>query len=205
MSRGALWRLRRLDVPATLRHRRAGVTVYRDTELHLEPQAAIDVAPGGRLLLGTQWAGSPFFAPGHVLVGRGGRIEVGGHFQVFTGLRVVVEAGATLRLGSGYVNHDTQILCFSSITIGDDVAIAEQVVIRDSDNHEVVGAPSPPTAPVTIGDHVWIGMRATILKGVTIGDGAIVAAGAVVTRDVAPATLVAGVPAVPKRTGVSWR
>jgi hypothetical protein len=203
MSRGALERLRRLDLPGTLRHRRRGMTVYRDTDVQLDGELTVD--PGGRLALGIQWAGSPFFTPGHLLVSPGGRVEVTGHFQVFTGLRVVVESGATLRLGSGYINHDARISCFSSVTIGDDVAISEQVAIRDSDNHEVVGASSPATAPVVIGDHVWIGMRATILKGVTIGDGAIVAAGSVVTRNVAPATLVAGVPATPRRDGVSWR
>jgi acetyltransferase-like isoleucine patch superfamily enzyme len=48
---------------------------------------------------------------------------------------------------------------------------------------------------VRIGDHVWIGYRAIILPGITIGDGAVVAAGAVVTADVAPFTIVAGVPA----------
>ena len=49
--------------------------------------------------------------------------------------------------------------------------------------------------PVRIGDKVWVGANATILPGVTIGDGAIVAAGAVVTKDVAPRTVVGGVPA----------
>lgn len=51
--------------------------------------------------------------------------------------------------------------------------------------------------PVTIGAHVWIGFRAIVLPGVTIGDGAVVAAGAVVSRDVAPFTIVAGNPACP--------
>ena len=50
-------------------------------------------------------------------------------------------------------------------------------------------------APIVIGDKVWIGANATVLPGVTIGKGAIVAAGAVVTRDVPPNTIVAGVPA----------
>ena len=50
-------------------------------------------------------------------------------------------------------------------------------------------------APIVVGKDVWIGAHATILKGVTIGDGAIIAAGAVVTRDVPPNTIAAGVPA----------
>ena len=51
------------------------------------------------------------------------------------------------------------------------------------------------TAPIHIGDDVWLATRAIVLRGVTIGDGAVVAAGAVVTRDVPERTLVAGVPA----------
>lgn len=50
-------------------------------------------------------------------------------------------------------------------------------------------------APVIIKDNAWIGMSAIILKGVTVGEGAIVAAGSVVTKDVPPHTIVAGVPA----------
>jgi acetyltransferase-like isoleucine patch superfamily enzyme len=57
-------------------------------------------------------------------------------------------------------------------------------------------------APTTIGDRVFVGANATILMGVTIGDGAVVGAGAVVTGDVAPATVVAGVPARPIATVV---
>ncbi|HPU00025.1 MAG TPA: DapH/DapD/GlmU-related protein, partial [Armatimonadota bacterium] len=52
-------------------------------------------------------------------------------------------------------------------------------------------------APIVIEDYVWIGSRATVLPGVRIGRGAVVAAGAVVTRDVAPLTVVGGVPARP--------
>ena len=50
-------------------------------------------------------------------------------------------------------------------------------------------------ASITVGDYVWIGGRSTVLQGVTIGEGAIVAAGSVVTRDVEPYTVVAGIPA----------
>ena len=53
----------------------------------------------------------------------------------------------------------------------------------------------PPAAPIVIGDDVFVGMEALVLKGVTIGDGAVVGAGAVVTQDVPPRTVVAGNPA----------
>lgn len=86
------------------------------------------------------------------------------------------------------------------IHIGKHVMIAHAVSIRDTDH--VFGDVSIPmvqqgimSAPVIIEDDVWIGHGATILKGVRIGKGAIVAAGAVVTRDVAPYSIVGGVPA----------
>jgi acetyltransferase-like isoleucine patch superfamily enzyme len=106
----------------------------------------------------------------------------------------VVE-GAHLTLGGGYANHGVALVCFQEIAIGRDVAIGPEVFIRDSDSHIITGSGRSSTEPIRIGDRVWIGARAVILKGVTIGDGAIVAAGSVVTKDVAPGTLVGGVPA----------
>lgn len=86
----------------------------------------------------------------------------------------------------------------ASITIGDQVAFGHHVVVLTG-SHEV-GPPAQRAArlytkPVTIGNGAWLGARCTILPGVTIGAGAIVAAGAVVNRDVPPNTLVAGIPA----------
>ena len=83
--------------------------------------------------------------------------------------------------------------------------ISEDVIIRDSDNHELLYEGYRKSAPIWIGDHVWIGMRTMILKGVTIGEGAVIAAGAVVTRDVPPYTLVGGVPAKVIKENIHWR
>lgn len=66
------------------------------------------------------------------------------------------------------------------------------LAIRNLDNHGIVCDGYKKTDPIVIGDHVWIGIRALILKGVTIGDGAVIAAGAVVTKDVPPNTLYGG-------------
>ena len=59
--------------------------------------------------------------------------------------------------------------------------------------------------PIKIGNHVWIGQRATVLKGVTIGDGAVIAAGSIVTRDVPPHSLVGGIPAKVLKENVEWK
>lgn len=83
------------------------------------------------------------------------------------------------------------------LVIGDNVDIAQEAVIwtlghdPHDDHHRDKGG------PVTIGDHAWIGHRAVIMPGVTIGRGAVVAAGAVVTKDVPAMAIVAGVPARP--------
>lgn len=89
------------------------------------------------------------------------------------------------------------------VTLGENVGIASRAHIADSDGHpadlrrriehEPLGLDD--IHPVTIGDHVWIGRGAQVLKGVTIGHGAVVAAGSVVTSDVPAGALAMGVPA----------
>jgi acetyltransferase-like isoleucine patch superfamily enzyme len=149
---------------------------------------------GGRLEIGRRWLDG-YSSQTQFIVQLGGRCSVDGVFQIFTGSSVIVGPHARLRLGSGYINNGVTISCFSDICIGQDAAIGPDVYIRDSDSHVIAGSSRPSTLPIVIGNHVWIGARALILKGVSIGDGAIVAAGSVVTRDVAPGTLVAGSPA----------
>lgn len=89
--------------------------------------------------------------------------------------------------------------CFQDqggIEIGDDVLIGHQTVIATL-NHDLDPAKRANMfpAPVKIGNKVWIGAHATILPGVTVGDGAVIAAGAVVTKNVPAGAVVAGVPA----------
>ncbi len=105
----------------------------------------------------------------------------------------------TLRIGSRcFINTNCQIDAAAAVTIGDHVYLSQDVCIIT--NSHLVGnaiqrAGALTSAPVSVGDGCWVGARATILPGVAIGSGSIVAAGAVVTADVPPDTLVAGVPA----------
>lgn len=132
---------------------------------------------------------------------------VEGRFDVYHGCDIAILKKGELRLGGGYLNSGVQIRCSNRISIGKGAAIARNVCIQDSDFHTVIyadGTSNLPSAPVVIGNHVWIGVNATILKGVTIGDNAIIAAGAVVTKDIPPNCVAAGVPAKVIRNNVTW-
>jgi acetyltransferase-like isoleucine patch superfamily enzyme len=103
-----------------------------------------------------------------------------------------------------YINRSTILDASLSITIGDDTMIGPNCYLTDHDHgldlDATLGEQPLVEAPLHIGDNVWIGAHATILKGVTVGEQAVVAAGAVVTQDVPPRTIVGGVPARPLRT-----
>jgi acetyltransferase-like isoleucine patch superfamily enzyme len=108
------------------------------------------------------------------------------------------DGGRNLRFGRNvFVNHGCTAMDFGGIDIGDDVMLGPNVQLISS-GHPVDPATRRSqitTAPIRIGRGVWIAAGATVLQGVTVGDDAVVAAGAVVTKDVPPRTLVAGVPA----------
>ena len=156
----------------------------------------------GLLTFGIQWPGGKKDTS-QLVVRNKATISVLGNFRIYSGATIWVNEGATLEIGSGYINNNLNMSVFSKVTIGHRVAISENVLIRDSDNHSLNG--SNPTAGITIGDDVWIGANVTILKGVSIGDGAVVAAGSLVNRDVPPRSLVAGVPAKVKKMEVFWK
>lgn len=110
----------------------------------------------------------------------------------------------TLRIGSRtLISHNCLFTIAQEVSIGSDCMIASDAFIFDSSGHPADPAarlaklpPAPEEIrPVRIGNNVWIGRRATIFPGVTVGEGSVVSAGAVVTSDVPPYTLVAGNPA----------
>jgi len=92
------------------------------------------------------------------------------------------------------IGDRTEIHAGRSVSIGNEVIIAWDCVIMDRDYHSTANGLEN-TEPVIIENRVWIGCRSILLKGITIGEGAVIAAGSVVTKDVPPYTLVAGNPA----------
>lgn len=121
--------------------------------------------------------------------------ELDENFRVFTPF--YTDFGKNIHLGKNvFINADCKFQDQGGIYIGDDTLIGHNVVLATL-NHEEdpENRGNLIAAPIKIGNKVWIGSNATILPGVTVGDGAIIAAGAVVTKDVDSMSIVAGVPA----------
>lgn len=142
--------------------------------------------PGARLGRGVQLTG-----PGEYDLQRGSTITEGARLWVGAGARLTMMAGSKIGDRS-IVNVE------SGIVIGRGVRISWDVQLLDTDFHWVRmpdGRVRSHTKPIVIEDRVLIGSRAMILKGVTLGHGSVVGAGAVVRRSVAPGMIVAGNPA----------
>lgn len=137
---------------------------------------------------------------GPVRVPKSIALQLGAHCRL--GRDVFLDTNETGRIVMGQhvrVNAGVVLVSYASITIGNDCLIGEYVSIRDA-NHGtqtdcLMRLQSHKSAPIGIGNNVWIGRGSVILMGVSIGDGAVVAANSVVTRDVPARTLVGGAPA----------
>lgn len=109
------------------------------------------------------------------------------------------DSGENIEVGDNFLaNYNVTILDIAKVTIGNDVMIGPNTLISTV-NHPITPQGRRDhlavASPVTIGNDVWLGGNVTILPGVTIGNNVVVAAGAVVTKDIADNSLVGGVPA----------
>jgi acetyltransferase-like isoleucine patch superfamily enzyme len=146
-------------------------------------------------------------------------IVAGNHVSCYAGCSFSVGQEGNVTIGDFTLLNGALVMCEDKIDIGSHCLVSWNVGIADSDFHpldpaqRIIDAQAlapffkdrPPrpklrTAPVKIGDNVWIGMNAVILKGVTIGENSVVAAGSVVTKSVPANTVVAGNPAVAVKT-----
>ncbi len=134
-------------------------------------------------------------------------LAIRGSVTLHCGTSIILQPNARLSIGNQTYLNGASVDCSKEITIGEYCAIADGVRIMDNSYHPITigDITKSAIAPVHIGNHVWIATNAMILPGVTIYDGAIVAAGAVVTHDVPAGCLVAGIPAKVIKTGVEWK
>lgn len=139
---------------------------------------------------------------GRPMVNNAGTLLVGDRVRLSATVattELAIGNGATLTIGEQtFINYGTSISASESVTIGPRCNIGTYCMIMDNNFHRLEPERRneiPPSAPVTIGENVWLGGRVIVLPGVTIGDHSVVAAGSVVTRDVPERSIVAGVPA----------
>ena len=141
-------------------------------------------------------------------------VVFGNHVSVYAGCSFAIQKDGRCVVGDFTLLNGAIVMAEELVEIGSHCLISWGVGIADSDFHPLEPAqrlidsqalapffkdrpprPKLKTAPVKIGDNVWIGMNAVVLKGVTIGENSVVAAGAVVTKSIPPNTIVAGNPA----------
>lgn len=174
-----------------------------------ETNAVVKFYENGFLVFGTErssfrgWTGRT-----SMYIREGGELNIYGYNNIGRGSLIWILEGGKINLkGNSFTAGNSMIISKESVTIGKDCAIAWGVTICDHDFHKLYlnGVQQIETAPIIIGNNVWIGMNSTILKGVTIGDGAVIAAHSVVTRDVPARSLVGGNPAKVIKPEIEFR
>jgi acetyltransferase-like isoleucine patch superfamily enzyme len=137
-----------------------------------------------------------------------GRVSVFGEGELILGYGVsIVGTAVPVELGTynngrveigdhTFINYGSSITARSSVKIGAHCLLGHYTFIMDNGQHDIVRHNElPPSGPVVIEDHVWIGSKVVILPGVRVGHHAVIGAGSIVTRDVPPHCVVAGGPA----------
>lgn len=141
-------------------------------------------------------------------LGEGAEIHIGNNVLLERQVRFSLGAGARIYVGDdSYIGDGSNLLAVKEIRIGKGCAISWHVLFMDTSSHPIAlegEKPETKIEPIYVGDHVWIGCRAVLLKGVHVGEGAVIANNAVVTKDVPPRTLVGGNPARVIRENVVW-
>lgn len=148
-----------------------------------------------------------------VILGSDNLIEIGENCDFIYGASLWIEDnGCEIRIGS---NTTIGMACItvtengSKASIGKDCLLAYDIDIRTGDSHSILDVKTGEcinhAEDVSIGDHVWIGAHAIILKGVSIGDDSVIGTGSVVTSSCEPGSLMAGNPARVTRTGIRWQ
>jgi len=141
---------------------------------------------------------------GKIILGNNVQIrsrDWGYHTAMYSPTRLMTDSSeeAILAIGNGTRINGASIHATNKIIIGENCLIAANVTIMDSDGHGVNlderDKHNTKTLPIIIGNNVWIGINSVILKGISIGNNSVIAAGSVVTKTVPPNTLVGGNPA----------
>lgn len=169
------------------------VAQLQDLRETLEPRAerAVALVRARWLFRSFQSVGQNVAAYGHLAVKNEGTVTLGDRLTFAGGMMpssLVCHPGARLTLGAdAQFNYGVSLEAWESVTLGERCMLASFVRISDRDGHR--------TAPIVLGDDVWVAHGAIIMPGVRVGARSVVSAGSIVTQDVPPDSLAMGNPA----------
>jgi acetyltransferase-like isoleucine patch superfamily enzyme len=144
--------------------------------------------------------------------GNNNHIKIADEVYIYGGILWIEDHDNTIEIDENTSIQSAHLAVTEShkkISIGKNCMLAEEVIIRTGDSHSIydlkTGAVINAGKSVVIKDHVWIGTRSQILKGVTINKNSIVGAGSIVTQSILENTIVAGNPARIVKEGINWK
>ena len=132
-----------------------------------------------------------------------GEVAFDGDAVFAQGSKISVGANGHLSVGDGFRNMAKgEFVCHERMRLGAGSLVSWDTLFMDTDFHQLDGKPA--SAPVTLGDNVWVGCRCTVLKGASVPDGSVLAAGATVTKALAPERSLFGGVNKLLRVGIEW-
>lgn len=153
----------KLDILKCLRYKKRNIIFYKPVSCKISDKARINI--GGKLTINIRSNRNvKNLSCGYLIMADNSKLIITDSFDVFSGCTIGILDNAKLSIGSGYMNYNSKIYCFKEINIGRNVAISEGVIIRDSDNHEILDGKHVKSKSINIGNDVWIGLNAIILN-----------------------------------------
>jgi acetyltransferase-like isoleucine patch superfamily enzyme len=199
--------IRREDVGSQL----LGLPIFAHwkSKISIARGASLTFRDRGFLKLGMDYSGMHAQSPPASLVLKDrAQVVLHGNVDLHQGCLLWAQRDAKVEIGDNtFLSNGSKIISEEQIKIGSGCGISWDVTLLDTDFHHAVlfpGREPLQTRPIVIGDGVWIGCHVRVLKGTTIGDRSIVAAGAIVSGVFPPHSLIAGTPAQLIVTHVDW-
>ena len=178
---------------------RLPILIYRHTDLYQMKGEIVFDCPlqPGMVKIGPHGLGTQDRRYSRTIWEVKGKLQIRGRASFGRGSRISIGKGATLSIGRSFcITGGSSIICQKNISFGDDCLLSWDILIMDTDFHHIMdkdGCVLNRPQPIKIGNHVWIGCRNTILKGVTMADHTVVAANSTITHsNVSPHSVVGG-------------
>lgn len=177
---------------------RLPVLIYRRTDLYrAKGRIVLNVAPRmGLVKIGPHGIGTQDVTYSRTMWDVDGTLVINGRANIGRGSKISIGKDGVLTLGDNLIiTGRSTIICQKEVCIGNDSLLSWDILIMDTDFHHIIDSENHivnDPRPVRIGNHVWIGCRSTILKGVSIADNVVVSASSTITRNIDESHCVAG-------------